>query len=259
MNPIIIISPLARAGTTLVQRLLCSSPGALIFGDAVGQEMEFFAKYAQLKAAMFAPHAGMVGGLMSAVMAGDTAHFLSPLSPLAAAGGRAWEGAAKAWLKVCQEEAVAAGRPVWGWKLAGADPLSLPVLSDWFPQAKWIWVERDPADCLRSAKAAGMISGAPQVAHFAGQAAALVRAFTAMAGRALVIRHEDLVAHGVSVLRRLEDFTGAADLDASVLNVRINQSGTREVLAPENLSDDETEAMLTAGPLLLSTSTRMAA
>ena len=44
--PVIIASLVPRAGTTLVQRLLCSAPDALIYGDTVGQQVEFLARHA---------------------------------------------------------------------------------------------------------------------------------------------------------------------------------------------------------------------
>src|SRR5512146_2319187 len=42
LDPVIITSPLQRSGTTLLQRLLCSAPNALIYGERPAQELEFF-------------------------------------------------------------------------------------------------------------------------------------------------------------------------------------------------------------------------
>ena len=47
--PIIILAPTPRAGTTLIQRLICSSQNAIIYGDPVGQEIEFLTAYAETK------------------------------------------------------------------------------------------------------------------------------------------------------------------------------------------------------------------
>ena len=59
-SPVIVVSPALRAGTTLVQRLLCSAPNTLIHGDLVGQDVGFFAKYSSSKEQMTADRAGTV-------------------------------------------------------------------------------------------------------------------------------------------------------------------------------------------------------
>ena len=42
LDPLVITSPVIRSGTTLLQRLLCSSPSALIYGELCAQDLEFF-------------------------------------------------------------------------------------------------------------------------------------------------------------------------------------------------------------------------
>ena len=44
LDPMIITAPTIRSGTTLVQRLLCSSTRGLIFGEPIAQDLEFFVK-----------------------------------------------------------------------------------------------------------------------------------------------------------------------------------------------------------------------
>jgi hypothetical protein len=42
LDPLIIGSPTPRCGTTLLQRLLCSSQHALIYGEKCAQDLELF-------------------------------------------------------------------------------------------------------------------------------------------------------------------------------------------------------------------------
>src|SRR5512136_1426094 len=42
LDPLIVTSPTPRSGTTLLQRLLCSSPSTLIFGEKCAHDLELF-------------------------------------------------------------------------------------------------------------------------------------------------------------------------------------------------------------------------
>lgn len=67
-SPILVVSPALRAGTTLLQRLLCSAPNTLIQGDLVGQEMEFFAKYDTPKKQMMRLQEGQIAPVRNAAL-----------------------------------------------------------------------------------------------------------------------------------------------------------------------------------------------
>ncbi len=242
-SPVIVVSPASRAGTTLVQRLLCSAGNTLIYGDTVGQEMEFFAKYAAVKEQMLRFQEASSAPVRAAVLAGDTDDFITPLAQTPARHVSGLRDAGLTWLRGCEEEAVAAGRPVWGWKLAGADAMALPVLAAWLPEARWIWVERNLADCFRSAKAANMVSGAADAAHFAHSAAAARAAFAAIAGRALVLDYAAMTADPAGTVRRLEEHTGAEGVSEKVFGVRVNMTGVAACVPPAVLTPEEEAAL----------------
>lgn len=253
-TPVIVISPNVRAGTTLVQRLLCSAPNALVYGDLVGQEMEFFAKYASVKEQMMGFQAVNLAPVRRAVLAGDTDDFITSLAPEPTRYLAGFKDAALAWLKGCQEEATAAGRPVWGWKLAGADAMALTTLATWLPEARWIWVERDPADCFRSAKAAGMFKGAADAAHFAHAAHAARAAFAPLASQALLLDFQTMTADPTGTIRRLEAHTGAQGISERVFSVRVNTPGSLTCTPPAALSPEEAAALgdpgLSSNPII---------
>ncbi len=242
-NPVIVVSPAVRAGTTLVQRLLCSASNTLVYGDVVGQEMEFFAKYAAVKERMLGFQESMSEPIRTSVLAGDTDDFIAPLAPSFACHTDGLRKAALAWLEGVAAEAVAVGRPVWGWKLAGADAFALPRLAAWFPQARWVWIDRNIADCFRSAKAAGMARGAEEAATFARGAAAARAAFAPFSERALVLDYRAMLDDPEETIRRLENHTGASGIQASVFGVRVNQTGTAECLPPADLTNEEAVAL----------------
>jgi hypothetical protein len=242
-TPVIIVSSCVRAGTTLAQRLLCSAPNALVYGDSVGQEMEFFAKYAAVKEQMLAFHAFSAASMRTAVLAGDTSDFITALAPPAAALVAGWRAAALAWLQTCVDDAQAAGRPVWGWKMAGADAQALAGLAAWFPEARWILVRRDLADCFRSAKAAGMVSGPRDAANFAHAAWATAKAFETLAPRALALDYALMTQDPAGAVAALEAFTGARGIQADVFKTRVNQVGQAHATPPASLAPEEELAL----------------
>ena len=245
-RPVIVVSPAVRSGTTLVQRLLCSAPNALIYGDTVGQEMEFFAKYAAVKEQMLRFQEASSAPVRAAVLAGDTDDFITPLAPGLPRYMSGLRDAAMAWLRSCEDDAAAAGRTVWGWKLAGADAMALPVLAAWLPEARWIWVERDLADCFRSAKAVNMVCGAEEAGNFAASAAAARAAFGNVKAGVLVLDYAARTADPAGTVRRLEDHTGAAGIKEKVFGVRVNFTGSTACIPPATLTPEEAAAFLPA-------------
>lgn len=242
-SPVIILSPAVRAGTTLLQRLLCSAPNTLVFGDSVGQEMEFFARYATVKEQMLQFHEFGAAAVRNAVLAGDTADFITSLAPPAPAQQAGWKAAGLAWVQVCLQEAQEAGRPVWGWKMAGADGIAIRRLAEWFPHARWVWIHRELADCFRSAKAAGMVSGPADAASFAQAAAAASAAFAELALPALVLDYAAMIQDPTGTVCALEAFTGARGIQAEVFKVRVNQPGCPTPVPPATLTPDEAAAL----------------
>lgn len=242
-SPVIVISPAVRAGTTLVQRLLCSAPNTLIYGDLVGQEMEFFAKYSNSKEQMMRLQAGQIAPVRTAVLAGRTDDFITPLAPTLACYTNSLHDAALTWLGGCAAEAASAGRPVWGWKLAGADALALPRLAAWLPEARWVWVERNLADCFRSAKAAGLMIGATDAAVFARHSVSSRAAFSPFLEQALVIDYATMTADPAGTVKRLEEHTGARGISEKAFRVRVNRTGSADWLPPADLTPEEEAAL----------------
>jgi Sulfotransferase family len=247
-SPIIVGSPVPRAGTTLVQRLLCSAPNTLIYGDVVGQEMDFLSKYALMRRQMLAAHDSIAIPQREGVSAGNVNDFITSLAPPAATMDRQWREAALTWLRGCAEDAASAGRTVWGWKLAGPDGYGLGMLAAWLPAARWVWIEREPRDCFRSAKAARMVSGAEDARAFLHQSRESSRLWTLAAGASgLRLEYSAMLADPAGTVRRLEEFTGASGIDTEVFTKRINEAGARWT-PPADLSPEEDAIFATGSP-----------
>lgn len=227
-SPVIIVSPALRAGTTMVQRLLCSAPNTLIYGDTTGQELDFFAKYAFSRQQMMLNHESLAGPQREAVRAGRTDDFITALTPSPTMQHRQWQDATLAWLRGCADEAAALGRPVWGWKLAGVDGFAFSMLAAWIPDARWIRVQRNVEDCFRSAKAAHLTEGAEGARQFLMQAEHSNRMWHAAGIKhRLELDYMTMLADPAGTIRQLETFTGAAGIDPGVFSRKINDIGAR--------------------------------
>lgn len=237
--PVIVVSPTVRAGTTLVQRLLCSAPNTLIYGDTTGQEVEFFARYAAVRGHMLGFQQHLIAPVRQAVLAGDVSDFITPLSPALDAHKNGLRDAALTWLAACEQDAKLAGRTIWGWKQAGPDAMALSMLAAWLPEARWILVMRDLADCFRSAKAARMVQSAADAVQFRQGAEAVQAALVPLAEKALRIEYTEMVADPAGTIERLESFTGARGIQAGVFMTKVNQTGSTDYIPPAILTDEE--------------------
>ncbi len=244
ISPVIVLSPLQRSGTTLIQRLLCSASNTLIYGDTVGQEVEFFAKYAMARSQMVGFQQSQIAPIRQAVLRGDVSDFITPLAPTMETYLAGFRAAAHAWLEGCHREAVEVDRPVWGWKLAGADAMALPILAEWFPQARWIWIERDINDCLRSAKAAAMFATAEQAGMMARHAEHSRQVFSSLRLQHLLsLNFAAMTTDPTDTVSRLEKFTGAHGVHPAVFDHRVNDLGNPNWIPPAELSTEETAAI----------------
>lgn len=225
LDPLIVVSAAPRMGSTLVQRLLCSSPNCLIFGDPIGHDAAFFLSYAHSKS--LAANFGQMASL-ERVLNGDLDDFIADLTPETTAYGEARLRGLKAPLELCRDTAQAAGRPVWGWKMAGAADWALRLLPHYLSRARLIWIDRPLEPTLRSAKAAGMVGGADSAREFVAAAkashAALAELERSSAVPLLRLGLDELTGDETAI-DRLQDFSGATRIDQTLLANRVNRHG----------------------------------
>jgi len=241
--PTIIVSSSPRAGSTLVQRLLCSSSNTIIYGDPVGQEIEFLVTYAETKKHFYAQNAARIDPLRKAVLAGDDLRFIASMMPERHKVERALESVVGKWIDACSQDASEAGREFWGWKVAGGNPFVIGLLPQWFPEARIITLTRDLADVVKSAKADGHFRCEDGLKHFceswiSGEEA--INALRATRGdRVLALDFSDMIHNQMDTIRRLEEFTGARDILADVFLRKINHPDSDVHIPPADLTDWE--------------------
>lgn len=224
LSPVLVTSPTIRSGTTLLQRLLCSSPDALVYGEEVGKDLELQLQIYSSRKLVYAHSRQRFAASLDRVLAGDSGDWILDLMPDVDGYLDALHRGAFAGLDYCRQRAEAAGRPVWGFKYPGWPPHLTRQLFEHLPGTRVVFLVRDLADTARSAKAWGAIASLTDLQALCAQWAQGV-AFMQQWQRdhpVLTLSFESLVAGPEPELARLQAFLGAAGVDARVLDQRIN-------------------------------------
>ena|SRR3989441_4957674 len=228
LDPLVITAPTIRSGTTLLQRLLCSSSKALIYGELCAQDLEFFLNFYAFKSQQYNCRQEEVSTSLRRVLAGDVNDWIPTLMPEIPDYLRAIGRAAFSGISYCRDHAIGLGRPVWGFKHPAWNPATVRLMRALMPRARFIFIHRELKDCLKSAKAQGVTYGATysksEVEEFCRSWAENREYLLSLDGEATVfsLQFEDLVREPQETLARMTKFTGVQDMDPNVLNHKVN-------------------------------------
>ena len=252
LDPLIVTAPSIRCGTTLLQRLICSAPNGLLYGEPVANDLFNALQLNSAQVAMYEQYRGQVGESLAAFREGKSDDWMIDLMPDLDGYLRAFADGHLAPIAYCRDFARNAGRPVWGMKYPGWGAGPLNLIRNSLPRAKVIFIHRDIVPVLRSAKARGSVRRLAGVKAFCAQWASNMKAVAQLreSPNALVIDYDDLVRDAELVLQRIEAFAGLEPIDRAVLAQRVNTFGG--VIPPAELKDEEMaaaeEARRTATP-----------
>ncbi|MDB4383953.1 sulfotransferase [bacterium] len=247
LSPIVVVSSSPRAGSTLLQRLLCSSENTLIYGDTVGQEVEYQVSYAVTRCQMLNQHVSHMQGMRQGVIEGRDDEFISSLIPEKGRYVKALQQSALSWLGVCHADAMDAGRELWGWKLAGVQAFALEQIAKWMPLAKFVTLERNLEDAVKSAKAVGLIACDEGLKHFCQQWLSGRQVFSSLSvsdpDRVISFNYDSMIAQPAETVALLEAFTGARNIREDVFSRKINAAFTDSPKAPAVLTAHEQDVV----------------
>ena len=223
LDPILIASPVRRSGTTLLQRLLCSAPNTLIYGENCVNELEIFNNFYFSKLLSFQYGQEGRDRLLQKVLDGDANDWITDLMPEMKGYLQALEESCFSIFKYYQQFAQSKGRPVWGMKMAEWHPSSIQQMQSILPKSRFVYIHRPLVDCVKSAKRVNMVHSGPEVQQFCQT----YRQFLNIVQNQyphpkLIIDYTQLLENPQEVIAQLEDFTGAKGIQASVLEQRIN-------------------------------------
>jgi Sulfotransferase family len=224
LDPLVVTSPVPRSGTTLLQRLLCSSSNALIYGEKSAQDLEFFLNIYAFKAQEYNYRRAVCQINMEKVLRGEVNDWILDLTPDVNGYLLALQKAAFSGIIYCRDYARQQGRRIWGFKYPGWSPATIKLMRNLMPGSRFIFMLRDLLPCLRSAKAQHMLDTEQELRQFCQKwidGTAYCQRLQADP-LALVVNYEDLIHRPDETLAVISSFSGAEDMDRSVLDHKIN-------------------------------------
>lgn len=247
LTPIIVTSPAVRCGTTLVQRLLSSSPDTLIYGEPCAADLEFGLQMLAHKLMIFRQNAAGHERLHAATVGGTVNAWISDLMPSQENYINGLVRGAVAGLEACRNDAAQNGRSLWGIKYPGWSPWTVSQVRELMPFARWVVVCRDLEGTLKSAKTWKGISSTLAVEEFCRAWATNYAFYRSLANnpQVLLLNYGAIVSDPDALVAALQGFTGAAAIDRDVLDFKVNSAGG-DYRAPIELTDADREIVAAA-------------
>ena len=224
LKPILLTSPNIRCGTTLLQRLLCSSSNTLIYGEEIAKDLEMQLQIFASRKMIYSHSRQRFGSSLDQVIQGDTNDWIPDLMPDIDGYLQALQQGSFAGLAYCREHALKSGRELWGFKYPGWPPHLMQMLADTMPGTSVIYIHRNLADCVRSAKAWGEIFGEAELQDFCAQWAGQMKFMRQWQPTipVLMMPYETLIAEPEQAIQALMNFLPFEDLSRDVLRHKIN-------------------------------------
>lgn len=141
--PLLVLAAGQRCGSTLVQRLLCSHPGVMIWGEHAGQLRPILAAMQRLR--FWSDNDATIA--RDELAGSGYQGFIANLTP----DRSHIDGACRAFVETMfATPAARAGKPIWGFKEVRYGLSEALLLQELFPRLRVIQIVRDPRDVLRS-------------------------------------------------------------------------------------------------------------
>lgn len=227
-TPLLVLACGQRCGSTLVQRLLCSHPRVMIWGEHVGQLRPVLAAVERLGS--WTEYHGAMG--REELAASGHQGFIANVTPR----HECIDDAGRAFIETLfATPARQLGRSIWGFKEVRYGLPDVLLLRRLFPRLRVIHIVRDPRDVLCSLEdwerhpgwtrrdtETSMLYWRTVAASFVGSAAE-----PHLRSLIMTVRYEDLVAETRRWSATIAEHCDldVADFDHSVFNMRVHASG----------------------------------
>jgi hypothetical protein len=224
LDPIIVTSPTIRSGTTLLQRLLCSSSNALIYGEECGKDLELLLQIYISKIAAYSHARQRFSTSLQSALDGNVNDWMLDLMPDIDGYMNALGRAYLSGLTYCRNYAAEVGRPVWGIKYPGWPPHLISLIRQVIPGSRFIIIYRDIVDSLRSAKARRSVTSEQEIRQFCNDWKNNLSFMLNMRNdpSVLLVNYAELVTMPEKVIKMITAFTGVHDIQVETLSHKIN-------------------------------------
>jgi len=222
-EPVIVVGPTTRCGTSLLQRLLNSTGRIVIYGENFGlmQTLPDMIRNQERGGTTKRKVIAIARDMLRERADFEASSLFPPLDDYIAGLGQAFRGL----LGVYAADAARLGFSRWGLKHQIRGQNSFALMPQLLPEARYVMIYRDLIDVARSAKARwpGDFKGPEDYRRFARNWHDNVKTMRSLEGdRFLLFKYETFAVDPEAHLKRLESFTGLSNIDRAVMTRRIN-------------------------------------
>jgi len=247
--PICISAPVRRSGTTLLQRLLCSSTNALVYGESCANDLQLFSNFMANKQYLFLASKNSRNQQLERVLEGDVNSWIPDLMPEIDGYVEAFKNSTYTLFNYYATYAQQQGRPIWGMKMPEWNPVNLAFVQKVIPGTKIIYLHRNLEDCVRSAKKIDMVSGLDEIRQFS-TTWKQYSDYTQQhlnGPNVLHLSYERLIEYPEQNLKTIQEFSGIQHINEQIMKVKVNtyhddpklETEQHDYLEPESLSEEE--------------------
>ncbi len=222
IDPIFVIAPSTRNGTTLLQRLINSCPDAVLFGEdtVIMKGIPFILNVIKDRIYLKEQRTIEIQEHFKKEKLDFDSNNLLPR------GIGMW-GASVVWvinvLEHCRREARKLGARSWGFKY----PLSTyKTLQEYFPllpSARYVFIYRNLYDVIRSAKARKWLKSEDDIIDLASKwKGNMLWAQKLKMENFVLLQYEELIADPDASICKLESFLGIDGIDRDVMKEKVN-------------------------------------
>lgn len=254
LTPLFITAPTARNGVTLLQRLVNSSRKMIVYGE----NLNFMSVLPKLVHSSVQVHTERTAEFdvarkqfLEKTTEGWTSNLWPEPQPFMMIAFEAFYKSAATYQQLSEKY----GYQRWGIKNPLNEPQMIERMRILMPNARYVFIYRNPLDVIRSAKSRQFITSMDQLKQYAVQWREVLSAVVKYGfPEVWVLKYENLIDDPDPVIDQLERFAGITDIDRTVMKRKINtfavsselMAGTNEkgYVKPDDLSADEKKIII---------------
>ncbi|MEP3049108.1 MAG: hypothetical protein ABJL55_20515 [Roseibium sp.] len=230
--PIVVSSPTARSGTSLIQRLISSSENGICYGANAARRLLMLTEFTHTECVALQERSELQSRYLQNLLSGDMNFGSVDLEILGELPKHALVGALTFFKQHCDEATKAIEKEIWACRSPKGSFLTIAKAADFISDLKCIYVYRNVVDTMRSQKSMGLIRNEDDLASACMEwvrntdviAALNHNNFEQIPAMLLPIKLETFLAQKNESIRHLEDFTGLENIQRAIADSKVNVS-----------------------------------
>jgi hypothetical protein len=229
--PIIVSSPAARSGVSLIQRLISSSRNGICYGADASRRLLMLSEFTHSECLVLQERTELQSFYLHNLLSGKQDYGLIDLELPGELPKHALVGALTFFKQHYDEATKAIEKEIWACKSSANSFLSIVKAADFIPDLKCVYVYRNIVDTIRSQKSAGLIGDEDALVAACMEwvsntdvIAALSRKnFEQVPAMLHPVKFETFLSGKDEAIRLLEEFTGLEAIQQEIADIKVNR------------------------------------